>query len=586
MEKEELEKFIVYKSKYIEEKSFDSYFHEIKFSINTYYRNLHKIKGNTPTANIAIYKASKTGKYNYNNYGDEVVYKELLDTIEPFDQINSKINQMKTFANVYVNNIPIDNTSFTLGIGEDFKGTYKNRRKKIFISQIGKVKNDDLFKKIQELLERYSIYKIQFRKNKSNNFDINIVAIELSGIYSVKQLTKCVIYDDMKYVKLSDEIYKNIEIIYLDDGKIKIEGDYFLNIDFDEIECFHVNDGKLYYYNECLGEFSIKKENDLKNFIYKLSGGIISKNEIKLKKVQHKPEQLIIEGSPGTGKSYKINQMFRNGEIVKRIVFYPEYENSNFIGYYEPVAIDGNIKYEFKAGDFTEILRQALNNPCKMHCLIIEEMTRGNCTAIFGAIFQLLDRKNGVSEYSIQSRKMREYIYSSKIPEEAYSVETQKYIENYEIFIPNNLSIYGTINSSDQNVIPIDDAFLRRFNHEYLSVEHGFQTLEDNDFELNFADFPNIKYSKFGMKLNEFIISVLKMEEDKQVGAYFIKNNEEISKLLRHLYKSIKNGHKSFGIELCILSENINSQAKLYEMYQKNEKGIFSEEFIEYVENE
>ncbi|MGQ0519189.1 hypothetical protein ACT453_60225, partial [Bacillus sp. D-CC] len=51
---------------------------------------------------------------------------------------------------------------------------------------------------------------------------------------------------------------------------------------------------------------------------------------------------------------------------------------------------------------FIQILEKALLNPHTHYFLVIEELNRANTAAVFGEIFQLLDRdKEGKSEYPI-----------------------------------------------------------------------------------------------------------------------------------------------------------------------------------------
>lgn len=112
------------------------------------------------------------------------------------------------------------------------------------------------------------------------------------------------------------------------------------------------------------------------------------------------PSQVIYYGVPGCGKSHQIQEELKKKNIteenrqLKRVVFHPDYCNADFVGQILPeTKKDGGIHYKFKAGPFTKILRDAYENPDKEFALIIEEINRGNAAAIFGDLFQLLDRK-------------------------------------------------------------------------------------------------------------------------------------------------------------------------------------------------
>jgi len=134
---------------------------------------------------------------------------------------------------------------------------------------------------------------------------------------------------------------------------------------------------------------------------------------------------------------------------LERIIFHPDYTYSDFVGQILPrVNEDSSVSYEFTPGPFTNILKKAYLNPEKEYFLIIEEINRGNAPAIFGDIFQLLDRnKDGASEYEITNNDVANIIYGDK---------------NHKVSIPSNMSILCTMNTSDQNVFTLDTAFQRR----------------------------------------------------------------------------------------------------------------------------
>lgn len=239
------------------------------------------------------------------------------------------------------------------------------------------------------------------------------------------------------------------------------------------------------------------------------------------------PKQKIYHGAPGTGKSYKITSIieeeypnYRSGgnENVFRITIFPDFSYYDFVGSVNP-AVDSNktVSYQFVPGPFVKALDQALNNGGKPVFLVLEEMSRGNIAAIFGDLFQLLDRKNGVSEYGIFND-----IISSELG----------YI-GAEIKLPNNFNILGSINTSDQNVYAIDTAFKRRFDYEYIPVD----PISDlNNFKFKIEN-KIISWLKLYVALNEYILLTLKMSEDKQIGQFFILFDDETSLLEESDYR-------------------------------------------------
>lgn len=104
-------------------------------------------------------------------------------------------------------------------------------------------------------------------------------------------------------------------------------------------------------------------------------------------------ENILLYGVPGSGKSWTIEHEYcKENSKVERLVFHPDYTHSDFIGQILPDVQSGEITYKFSPGPFTSILKNAYQNPAQEYILIIEEINRGNAPAIFGEVFQLLDR--------------------------------------------------------------------------------------------------------------------------------------------------------------------------------------------------
>lgn len=241
----------------------------------------------------------------------------------------------------------------------------------------------------------------------------------------------------------------------------------------------------------------------------------------------------IYYGIPGCGKSYHIEhtdlENVDKDHDVFRTTFYLDYSNSDFIGQIYPQVEkdkDGNDRVTYKRipGPFTNALTRAYEAPNKMIYLVIEEINRGNAAAIFGDLFQLLDRLDkewngrypGDSEYPINNEFIEGYLKEKniKIP----------YGQN-KIFIPKNLTILATMNTSDQNVFPLDTAFKRRWDRERVVVDWADV---DNKFKSMYIPFTDHTWEEFASKVNEKMVSqgddgmVL---EDKQLGPYFINKD-------------------------------------------------------------
>ena len=184
--------------------------------------------------------------------------------------------------------------------------------------------------------------------------------------------------------------------------------------------------------------------------------------------------QIIYYGAPGTGKSFKIDKILSEGRIpsasIKRVTFYPDYTYSDFVGGIRPEKDGTSIKYVYKGGPFAEALRDAFKGTSY---LIIEEINRGNPAAIFGDVFQLLDRdKDGRSKYTITNKELLEFL--KKDAEVAAKLTEDK------VFIPSGLHILCTMNTADQNVFVLDTAFKRRFRMEYVPIDFSVFDTDKN----------------------------------------------------------------------------------------------------------
>ena len=232
---------------------------------------------------------------------------------------------------------------------------------------------------------------------------------------------------------------------------------------------------------------------------------------------------VLLYGVPGSGKSWTIEHEYCNpGSIVERLVFHPDYTYSDFIGQILPyVAEDGQVSYKFTPGPFTNILRESYNNPEKEYILIIEEINRGNAPDIFGEVFQLLDRKVeirnidddghpvGTSEYGITNENIAEEMYGKER-------KTDK------VRIPSNLSIIGTMNTSDQNVFTLDTAFQRRWDMRL--IENNFANVDSTLADAEILD-TTVTWKDFCTEINKIVIgnnARMTSAEDKRLGAYFV----------------------------------------------------------------
>lgn len=264
------------------------------------------------------------------------------------------------------------------------------------------------------------------------------------------------------------------------------------------------------------------------------------------------PQNTIYYGAPGTGKSYKVDKKIKNLETkyYERVTFHPEFDNSSFVGGYKPISVKGengeeSIKYKFVPQSFTNIYKRAWQDLDNQYYLVIEEINRGNCAEIFGEIFQLLDRH---SNYTVSpSKELKEYLVNDVFKDSNHP-GIKKGLK-----LPPNLSILATMNTSDQSLFPMDSAFKRRWDWEYIPICYNpiddFKKKNDSfDFEIDIEDDKKYSWIKFIEKINLNHIKINpSLGMDKCIGNYFIKPDKEnvislkpfINKVIFYLWNDV-----------------------------------------------
>lgn len=239
---------------------------------------------------------------------------------------------------------------------------------------------------------------------------------------------------------------------------------------------------------------------------------------------------ILLYGVPGCGKSHKVEEEYESKITTEknkvRVVFHPDYTYSDFVGQLLPVlkevenaqgVKEEKLQYEFVLGPFTQILKTAYAEPDQQCLLIIEELNRGNAPAIFGEIFQLLDRNdNGKSKYSIYNRDISMALYD----------EPNKPIE-----LPSNLTIVATMNTSDQNVFTMDTAFQRRWQMKHIPNRFTGESLDEKTINHVAKHLPNseISWGVFAQTINKKMHTAnlgFGGTEDKSLGVYFATDND------------------------------------------------------------
>jgi len=366
---------------------------------------------------------------------------------------------------------------------------------------------------------------------------------------------------------------------------------------------------------DCAKKEFLKIVNSKEKFLKKAIDD--AKKTIKsfVKKDDEKPlYQKIFFGAPGTGKSYKIDHgLTRNGGLkdwnlqenqVWRTTFHPDYEFVRFVGCYKPTPKENNLSQVYIAEDAhcshqlrafadvgkasfigyafdPQIFAKAYAAAWKFFLdnseepenvfLVIDEINRGNCAQIFGDLFQLLDRNaEGFSQFSINAdAEFGKWLKNDSELKDCVLWKKYKVIVNQvrgvcddsdivQLVLPPNFNILATMNTSDQSLFPMDSAFKRRFDWEYVPITYSNPFDKDGESELH-QKWPadkyvldkgicgaEIRWLHFLKKVNEDIYTLTNCE-DKQMGEFFVKPKDGVhigeeefcSKVLFYLWDSV-----------------------------------------------
>ena len=332
------------------------------------------------------------------------------------------------------------------------------------------------------------------------------------------------------------------------------------------------------------------------------------------KNVDNLSWQQIFYGAPGTGKSHRINEETK-GESVIRTTFHPDSDYSTFVGAYKPtmgllpicdelgqpmkigstVLHKEQIIYEFVDQAFLQAYVNAWKfyaenvETTKKQYLVIEEINRGNCAQIFGDLFQLLDRNDyGFSVYPINAdkdmKKQLEKAFKDVNIGNADSINqhykgrnvVKEVLDGDILLLPNNLYIWATMNTSDQSLFPIDSAFKRRWEWQYMPIGKGF---DKNGQEIKWAiEGATQKYNwwSFLEKIN-IQVGEATQSEDKKLGFFFCKATEGVisaekfvGKVIFYLWNDV---FKNNGLDGPIFQDTDGTELSFGKFYKTDAKG-------------
>lgn len=297
---------------------------------------------------------------------------------------------------------------------------------------------------------------------------------------------------------------------------------------------------------QLFSEYERKSHTELKKYIF-------VKSDLKLK------HNLIYFGAPGTGKSQTLeddkNALLGDDykENYERVTFYPDYSYANFVGSYKPVSRTNKerkseeekqekenpiISYDYVPGPFMRLLVKAFKNREELFLLIIEEINRANVAAVFGDVFQLLDRNikgehlRYSSKFPINCTEDMKIYLKRELADEKENEDIKIYLEEAlgedfdKLIIPKNMYIWATMNSADQGVFPMDTAFKRRWDFRYFRVYQKDDELKNKEVSVdeswNVMD-NKIQWHKLRDSINDELLK-FGINEDKLIGPFFAFN--------------------------------------------------------------
>lgn len=307
------------------------------------------------------------------------------------------------------------------------------------------------------------------------------------------------------------------------------------------------------------------------------------KESLKKMRKSDIPLQQIFYGAPGTGKSHAINELTAGKDVI-RTTFHPDTDYSTFVGAYKPTTksvpvttvigtnavpvklngkemMEDKIVYEYVSQAFLQAYVAAWRKYSDAQegeeptdeFLVIEEINRGNCAQIFGDLFQLLDRGDeGFSEYPIKADSDMKKLLEKEF--EGLEIKNKEGINALfnggkdivaevlagdVLLLPNNLYIWATMNTSDQSLFPIDSAFKRRWDWNYVPISDAGKKWM---IEVNGAQYD---WWKFLEAINDKVYHAT-YSEDKKLGYFFCKAKDGVisadkfvSKVIFYLWNDV-----------------------------------------------
>lgn len=206
--------------------------------------------------------------------------------------------------------------------------------------------------------------------------------------------------------------------------------------------------------------------------------------------LKHK-KNIILQGAPGVGKTFTAKRLAysligaEDDSRIEMVQFHQNYSYEDFVMGYRPTETG----FELRNGVFYDFCEKACCDIENDYYFIIDEINRGNLSAVFGELLMLVE-----SDY--RDKPVRLVYKKDKL-----------------FSVPHNVYIIGMMNTADRSIAMIDYALRRRFS--FFTMKPGF----DSEGFVNWQN--KVNHPAFNTVIDEIKILNNEIAEDDSLGEGF-----------------------------------------------------------------